>query len=229
LTPVRRVRALTSIGAVSLVVAVAAATMAQAPARAAIEATIVDDKGKAVDDAVVTVTPTGTAAPSRPAGGTATMDQVDREFTPHVLPVGVGTAVSFPNRDNIKHHVYSFSAPKKFELALYSGTPASPVVFERPGVVVLGCNIHDWMVAYVYVLTTPYFAKSGTDGKVRLGDVPPGTYEARVWHPRMRIPVEKTAQAVTVPGTERLAWTLVLKKEWKAPKGPGKYEGQPGS
>jgi plastocyanin len=194
-----------------------------------VEATVVDDKGKSVEDAVVTLSaasPPG--APPRPSPAAA-IDQIAKEFVPHVLPVPVGTAVSFPNRDNIKHHVYSFSAPKKFELPLYSGTPGSPVLFDKPGVVVLGCNIHDWMVGYVYVLTTPWFAKSGADGRVRLTDVAPGAYEARIWHPRMRISPEKTAQAVTVPGPERVAWTLALKKEWKPPRGPGKYEGQQGN
>lgn len=86
-----------------------------------------------------------------------------------MLPVYVGTRVTFPNRDNIRHHVYSFSSAKKFELPLYIGTPAAPVVFDKPGVVALGCNIHDWMLAYIYVLTTPHFAKTAADGKARLG------------------------------------------------------------
>jgi plastocyanin len=218
------------VGGLAALLALAAVTMAQAPARpGTVEATVVDDKGKAVEEAVVTLVPAGAAAaPGRPASTPAVMDQVDREFVPHVLPVLTGSAVNFPNRDNIKHHVYSFSAPKKFELPLYTGTPASPVVFDKPGVVVLGCNIHDWMVAYVYVLSGPHFAKSGADGRARIADVPPGVYDARVWHPRMRIAPEKTAQAVTVPGTDRLTWTLSLKREWKPQRGPGKYEGAQG-
>lgn len=191
-----------------------------------LDVTVADDAGKPVEDAVVTLTAASAGATGARPATTAAIDQIDREFVPHVLPVPVGTAVSFPNRDNIKHHVYSFSAPKKFELPLYSGTPASPVVFDKPGVVALGCNIHDWMVGYVYVLTTPWFGTSGPGGRVRLADVPAGAYEARVWHPRMRIAPEKTAQPVTIPGTERVAWTLALKKEWKRPR--GKYEGQQG-
>ena len=86
--------------------------------------------------------------------------------------------MSFPNRDNIRHHVYLFSSPKKFELPLYIGTPAAPVLFDKPGVVALGSNIHDWMLAYIYVVTTPYFAKMAADGKARLDGLTPGTCEA---------------------------------------------------
>ena len=219
----RRVAA--TIAPVVALLVLASGTIAQSPARpGAVEASIVDEKGKPVEDAVVSLTPVSGAAPALPAT-TAVMDQVDKEFVPRVLAVAVGAAVRFPNRDNIKHHVYSFSTPKKFELPLYSGTPASPVIFDKPGVVVLGCNIHDWMVGYVYVLTTPYFAKSAADGRARIPDVPAGAWEARVWHPRMRVPPEKTAQAVTLPAGDRLEWTLSLKGEWKPGRGPGKYGG----
>lgn len=158
-----------------------------------VETTVRDDKGKPVEDAVVYAAPAGRAA------RTATMDQWKQEFIPHVLAIEVGTAVNFPNKDNIRHHVYSFSSPKKFELPLYIGTPASPVVFDRPGVVVLGCNIHDWMVAYVYILPTSRFAKTGADGRARIEDVPAGAHEIRVWHPRLKEATERTGQRVT-PG-----------------------------
>ena len=90
----------------------------------------------------------------------AVVDQVDKEFTPKVNAILVGTSVIFPNHDNVRHQVYSFSPAKRFELPLYAGVPAQPVVFDTPGVVVLGCNIHDWMVGYVYVSESPYFAKT---------------------------------------------------------------------
>jgi hypothetical protein len=175
---------------------------------------------------VVTLTAVGGALPA-PRVTPAILDQFDKEFIPSVLPIYVGTSVTFPNRDNIRHHVYSFSAPKKFELPLYIGTPAAPLVFDKPGVVVLGCNIHDWMVAYIYVLTTPFFAKTDKDGKARIADVPPGAYEARVWHPRMRVPAEKTTKPLTLAAAEhgQVAFVVSLKREWRAPRGPGKYEG----
>ena len=206
-----------AVGALLLLVLALLATGATPPASARgghVEAIVKDQDGKPVVDAVVSLTSAGGAAPAaRPLF--AVMDQVNKEFVPLVLPVMVGTAVSFPNRDNIRHHVYSFSSAKRFELPLYIGTPAAPIVFDTPGVVVLGCNIHDWMVGYVYVSATPYFAKTGADGRVRLGDVPPGAYEARVWHPRLRGEAEKSGKAVTIadgdPG--RLDFVVALKPD----------------
>jgi plastocyanin len=192
-----------------------------------LEATVKDDRGKPVADAVVSLTPSA-ALPVR--AGIAFMDQQNKEFVPFVLPVVVGTAVTFPNRDNIRHHVYSFSPAKRFELPLYSGTPALPVVFDKPGVVVLGCNIHDWMVGYIYVLTTPYFAKTADDGKGRIADVPAGAYEARVWHPRLRAEPEKTATPVTIAASEtgQVAFVVALKPDRRPTRRPG-YEGTQGN
>jgi plastocyanin len=189
---------------------------------------VTDERGKPVEDAVVTLTAVGASAPApAPSKATTIMDQQDKEFVPHVLPVHVGTSVSFPNRDNIRHHVYSFSSPKKFELPLYIGTPAAPVLFDKPGAVALGCNIHDWMLAYIYVVTTPYFAKTGAEGRARLDGLAPGTYEARVWHSRLRGDVEKTAKPVTLaPGEPTvLGFTVSLKTEWRVPRRIDPYRG----
>lgn len=135
-------------------------------------------------DAVVTVTPERTRPAAAPAD-TAIMDQVDKQFVPHVLPVRAGTAVSFPNSDDIRHHVYSFSEAKRFELKLYSGTPSEPVVFDRPGTVILGCNIHDRMLGYIRVVDTPYFGSPGADGRIRFENLPGGEYRVEAWHPRL--------------------------------------------
>jgi len=193
------------------------------------EAIVTDEKGKPVPDAVVSLTAVGAQAPA-PTKATLIMDQHDKEFVPYVLSVYVGTPVSFPNRDNIRHHVYSFSSPKKFELPLYIGTPASPVVFDKPGVVALGCNIHDWMLAYIYVMSTPYFAKTAADGKARLEGLAPGAYEARVWHPRLRGETEKTAKPVTLAAGEpaQVAFVVALKSEWRVPRRPEPYMGTEG-
>jgi len=165
----------------------------------------------------------------------STLDGADRDElqrglaaarTAGVIKLGGHRApVSFPNRDNVRHHVYPFSSPKKFELPLYIGTPAAPVLFDKPGVVALGCNIHDWMLAYIYVVTTPYFAKTAADGKARLDGLTPGTYEARVWQPRMRGDIEKTAKPVTLAAGEpgQVAFVVSLKAEWRAPRAPDSY------
>jgi plastocyanin len=192
-----------------------------------LEAIVKDERGKPVADAVVSLTSPATA--TRPRASPALMDQQNKEFVPLVLPVAVGTSVTFPNRDNIRHHVYSFSPAKRFELPLYIGTPAAPVVFDKPGAVVLGCNIHDWMVGYVYVLPTPYFAKTAEDGKARIADVPAGAWESRVWHPRLRTETEKTTTPVTITAGEpaQVGFVVTLKPDRRPIRRPT-YEGAQG-
>jgi hypothetical protein len=139
---------------------------------------------------------------------------------PYVEPVFVGWNVRFPNSDNIRHQVYSFSPAKRFELPLYGGQDAESVLFDQPGVVVLGCNIHDWMVAYVYVSKTPYFAKTEATGTATIEDLPPGDYTARVWHPGMERGEETTARLITVSADApvRVEWDLGLKPALRVPR-----------
>ena len=133
----------------------------------------------------------------------------------------VGTPVTFPNRDSVRHQVYSFSPAKRFELPLYTGVPQA-VVFDKPGVVVLGCNIHDWMVGYVYVSESPYFAKTNADGKAVLADLPPRSYVVRVWHPQLAVAEEATRKTVDASRARRaeVAWSLKLKPEVKIRRAP---------
>jgi plastocyanin len=111
------------------------------------------------------------------------ISQAQRQFSPRVTLITVGTQVHFPNFDTLRHHVYSFSKAKTFEIKLYSGVPARPVLLDKPGVAVLGCNIHDRMAAWVVVADTPWHALSGADGIARMADAPPGGYRLSVWHP----------------------------------------------
>jgi len=151
------------------------------------------------------------------------VDQIDKEFVPRVKPILVGSQVSFPNHDNIRHEVYSFSPAKTFELPLYAGTPAKPVLFDKPGVVVLGCNIHDWMVGYIYVSESPWFAKTAADGKTVLRGLPPGRYVVRAWHPRLDVDEHATDQQAdlrTASDTE-LSWTLKLHRDLAIRRVPG--------
>lgn len=120
-----------------------------------------------------------TPAPSHDA---AVIDQVNKKFVPRVSVVRTGTAITFPNSDRIRHQVYSFSHANTFTLKLYAGSPRTAVIFDRPGLVVLGCNIHDNMLAYVGVVDSPYFAKLGDSGTATL-NLPAGRYRLRVWHP----------------------------------------------
>ncbi|QNM97001.1 hypothetical protein [Chitinimonas koreensis] len=147
----------------------------------AYDAVVLDAAGKPLADAVVYAEPAAGAAPKGRLS--AAVDQVNKEFVPRIAVVQAGTAVSFPNKDNIRHNIYSFSPAKTFDLKLYSGTPAAPVVFDKPGVVVLGCKIHDWMVGHLLVVDTPWFGRSDAAGLARLGELPPGDYRLHAWHP----------------------------------------------
>lgn len=188
--------------AAPMMAALALALAASAGARAGtVVVDVQDPAGKPVADAVVFLDSADARRQMRPQAG-VDMAQEARQFVPGVLVVPVGTAVSFPNRDTVRHHVYSFSPAKKFELKLYIGTPANPVVFDRPGVVVLGCNIHDNMVGWILVVETPYFARSapGT-GRVQLDNVPPGAYTLRTWHARLPVGAPALEQPLAVPAS----------------------------
>lgn len=149
----------------------------------------------------------------------ATIDQIDKEFVNYVTPVKIGTAVLFPNSDNIRHHVYSFSTAKTFEIPLYpqGAGPSVPIIFDKPGAVVLGCNIHDWMKAYVYVVATPYFAVTDKHGTIRIENLPSGEYNVQVWHPRMKKADKSSKQQVRIAAgaTVTKEFTLKLKKVWR--------------
>jgi len=168
---------------------------------ATINVRVTDAKGAPIPDAVVYAVPDGRVVPPA-TKRSAVMDQRNRAFVPHVLPIQTGTAVSFPNSDDIRHHVYSFSAAKSFQLPLYKGTPASPIVFDRPGVVTLGCNIHDQMSAFIVIVDTPYFDKTGNGGAAAIKGVDAGRYLVRLWYPDMRD--EPVPETVTVSGSDKI-------------------------
>jgi plastocyanin len=165
--------------------------------------------GSAITGAVVFV-----QTPSSPAVKPRTMavvDQVNKTFVPGVLPIVVGTTVRFPNHDQIHHHVYSFSPTKTFELPLYKGDDAPPVLFDKVGVVKIACNIHDWMSGIILVLPSAHFAVTGADGKFVLEDMPNGTYTLVAWHALSKLKPEDTAQTVEVPGSiTTVNFTLTL-------------------
>jgi hypothetical protein len=117
--------------------------------------------------------------------------------------------------------VYSFSPAKRFELPLYTGVPQA-VVFDKPGIVILGCNIHDWMVGYVYVSESPYFAKTDAEGKAVLTDVPPRAYVVRVWHPQLAVAEDATRKNVEALRGQRaeVAWSVNLKPEVRIRRPP---------
>ena len=184
---------------------------------------ITDHKGKPVADAVILAVPVDPKIAQRAKVPADSVDQVDKQFVPYVKPIPVGATVHFPNSDNIRHQVYSFSPAKKFELPLYAGTDAPPVVFDKPGVVILGCNIHDWMIGYIYVSDTPFFAKTGTAGTATLSEMPAGEYTVRIWHPSMERAEETTAQRVSLVADSRASaeWHIELKPAIRVPRVSG--------
>ena len=157
---------------------------------------VVDRDGHPVSGIVVTLkSASGGAIASAPA----IMDQQDQRFVPFVLPVQAGTPVRFPNSDSVAHQVYSFSAPKRFELGLYRGKPHPPVTFDKPGVVILGCNIHDKMIGYVYVTDATYFGKTNAQGAWHV-EAANASYELDVWSPRLARSEPPLKRTVIVDG-----------------------------
>ena len=188
---------------------------------ASLDVTVNDSKGAPVADAVVYAKTDG--APPASAKKQAVIDQQNKQFVPYVTALQVGTAVVFPNKDNIRHHVYSFSPAKKFELPLYSGVPAAPVVFDKVGFVTLGCNIHDWMIAYVAVLPTPYFQITGKNGRALLKNLQAAQYTVEVWQPLLKGAPENFAQKVGLAegAARQLVFTLDLKPDFRTKRAPG--------
>ncbi len=187
---------------------------------------IVRDKNGVVKDAVIDATPL--AGKPAPSPIRAIIDQVEMLYSPFVSAFSVGTTVSFPNNDNIKHHLYSVSKAKRFERPLYIGKKAAPVLFDKAGEVTLGCNIHDWMIAHILVLDTPHAAVTDGDGRAVITGLPPGEYAVRVWHPGMKgkKKARKKPQMVTVssdPVEVEFKIRLRPKMKWWREK-PSDYE-----
>jgi len=164
--------------------AVLAASIVSIHAAGTVRVLTRDPDGKPVADAVAYLVNLDSPAAVHPPADPVAITQKDQEFSPYVTPIVVGTRVVFPNLDNVQHHVYSVSPAKRFEIPLYIGDSKETILFDREGVVTLGCNIHDWMVAYVVVLSTPFYSKTGADGAADVSGLPAGRYRLAVWHPR---------------------------------------------
>jgi len=180
-------------------------------------------KGEPVADAVVSLVPDSGTVPAA-SEAVVEVGQSGQQFSPYVTVIQAGGKVAFPNKDNVQHHVYSLSKTKKFELPLYAPGATEVITFDQPGLVTLGCNIHDWMVAYLVVVPTPWFAQSDENGRAEVR-APAGRYKFEVWHPRLGAPLslEVVLDAAKPMALEQ---TLNLKPDRRprrAPdaKGPG--------
>ncbi|KPZ56908.1 MULTISPECIES: methylamine utilization protein [Pseudoalteromonas] len=163
-----------------------------------IDLVIQDQHGQPLPNAVVELYKA--AKHERTSLPVAVMDQVDKAFFPDLLVVQKGQQVNFPNSDNIRHHVYSFSQAKPFQLKLYSGQPKEPVTFDQQGVVVLGCNIHDSMVGYIYVANSEHVYKTNNTGKLTL-DIASLPTTLSVWHALQTAPLENK-KMITINNNE---------------------------
>jgi plastocyanin len=167
------------------------------PAMAApVAISVIGADGKPLADAVVIIEVPG--APAAPVRGPYVVAQRNIAFVPHISVVPVGATVSFPNQDKVRHHVYSFSKAKRFDLKLYGREESRSVLFDKPGVVALGCNIHDVMSGFIYVTPSPFAGQTDASGHLALPSVPPGKAIVRVWHPSIHAPDNTLSQAVVI-------------------------------
>jgi plastocyanin len=178
----------------------AAASMAGA---ASVAVTVQDAAGHPVADAAVYAEAASGQTPPKSLKPVE-IEQKGRKFLPLVTVIEVGTEIAFPNHDTVRHHVYSFSPAKVFEIKLYSGTGKSEL-FDKPGTVVVGCNIHDQMVAYIHVVPTPYFAKTDASGKAELTGLMPGKYKLKAWHYGLPPGAQIVEQPISYTGSDMAA------------------------
>ena len=197
----------------------------EATARAGeIATTVTDQRGAPVQDAVVYATPRAGKPPKRTPP--ASIAHQNQQFVPYVTAVQAGALINLPNLDPVKHHAYSISPAKNFELPLYSGTPKEPLLFDKPGIVVIGCNIHDWMKAYVCVVDTPFFAVTDEEGHAQLRGLASGAYDVEIWQPRLKGEPSANKQQVTVGGAPaKVAFALDLKPGFRPRRNPAAGNG----
>jgi plastocyanin len=180
-----------------------------------LQITLTDQSGQVLEDAVVELLPIDgplAVVKQKPV----MVAQQELMFVPFVTAVQQGTSIEFPNQDKTRHHVYSFSPAKVFELKLYSGKPEQPVLFDKAGVVALGCNIHDYMQAFVYVGSSPYLAVSNSQGIAVLNAVPAGRVQVKLWHPWQV--QEIPPQELSLPAAQPLVFSLTVTHQQKPQK-----------
>ncbi len=197
------------LGRISVRLLVSFAILGPLPALAGSAAlTFIDTSGKPLQDVIILV---DDGNEPEPESEPAEMAQKYQAFQPDILIVNKGSSVTFPNRDNTQHHVFSFSAPKPFNIELYAGQPEAPITFEKAGIVELGCNIHDQMKAFIVVADTGRFARSGAGGISQL-ELPTlgrdGEFRFKVWHPRLKD--TSVALSKTLQGPLPIRQTLTL-------------------
>ncbi len=195
------------------------------PVDMTVHVTVKDEQGRPVKDALVFTVSRERAAPS---SGKAVIVVARNAFQPFVLPVQVGTTITFKNRDRVQHHIYSISAAKKIDSLLYRGRSSAPIRLQKAGIVVLGCAIHDRMVGYVYVLESQHFSLTGAEGTAQLASIPYRAVDIRLWHPSMTSTAEEITRRVLPSPEGRVNVEFVVPLRNKAvhssPKSPTKQK-----
>lgn len=187
--------------------------------------TVRDENGTPIADAVVTVTLKAGGQKTEPPSSAYQINQKDTAYDPFVSVVSTGTSVNFKNSDSWGHHVYSFSKAKKFDITVAAYKVSDTVVFEKPGIVVIGCNIHDRMLAYIFVSGEGMPSKSNKMGIARFFGLPSGTYHLEVWHPTLRSKRKPPTADVSMLENENTQIDIVakLKRPGKKKRKPYKY------
>lgn len=179
-----------------------------------------DQNAAAITELVVWLTPLDAPLPPLPAPGSisAIVEQKDEEFNPYIIAVRTGTEVEFPNLDDVQHHVYSLSRPAKFDIPLHGGNKTESVILDQAGIVPVGCNIHDWMLSYVVVTDSPWFALTGESGSTTFSNIPSGRYTLSAWNPRLRKTHE--LEVTLADGTNEVALELRLRPDRRIRRAP---------
>ena len=177
--------------------------------------TVLQADGMPMGGAVVVAEPPS-PAPAVKVAAKAIMDQRNLQFDPEILVVRTGTAVDFPNSDRVRHQVYSFSGAKTFQLSLYSGSSHPPVIFDKAGLVTLGCNIHDGMIGYIYVTDSPWYGRTDAMGHLQMHGVPPGQYTLKAWHSRFNDTASSLQRTLTVAASGDTSVQIKLTRPLRA-------------
>ena len=198
----------------AIVAAVAGVLVAAAMPGVAADLTVTVGAGRSVvADAVVTVAPAqaGSQGPVSALPDIVAIDQRDLAFVPYVQVARPGAAAVFHNSDSTRHHVYSFSPAATFEMVLGPGEASRRVPLDDTGVVAIGCNIHDQMIAWLVVSDAPWVARTGPDGQARFPGLPAGDYRVRVWHPRLPVRDAGVERRVSLDGAAPVSLAVALR------------------
>ena len=189
-----------------------------------LQVTLTDAEGERVSDAVVELVLPEAIRAQFSGGEGAIIDQVDKEFVPTITTIIVGSKIIFPNSDDILHHVYSFSPVNTFDIPLYGKDVDARFIeeFPRAGVVEIGCNIHDWMLAYIYIAESSKVAISNEKGIAEIRDLPAGSFPVRIWHSRLPRNTEYVMAnaTTTASGVAELEVSLQLERDRRIRRAP---------